>query len=82
MVLYSDSNLARQIAGNPVLHEHTKHFEIDIHFDREKAESKDIEVRCIHTDDQLADFLIKAVSRGKLSNAFSKLGIVDIYAPA
>lgn len=67
---------AWQIATNLVLHEHTKHFEVAIHFVKEKTESKDIRVKQVHTDDQLAGFLTKVVPRRKLSHALSKLGIV------
>lgn len=34
------------------------------------------------TLDQLADFLTKAISRGKSSYPLSKLGIIDKYAPS
>ena len=59
-----------------------KEFEDDINFVREKVEGKDIKVQYIHSHEQLEDFPTKVVTRGKLSNALSKLGIVDIYAPA
>nr|GEV88255.1 hypothetical protein [Tanacetum cinerariifolium] len=35
--LYCDNSLAIQIAANPVFHERTKHFELDVHFVREKV---------------------------------------------
>ncbi|GJV31700.1 putative RNA-directed DNA polymerase [Tanacetum coccineum] len=34
--LYCDNKSAIQIANNPVFHERTKHFEVDVHFIREK----------------------------------------------
>lgn len=36
MMLHSDSTSAWQIDEDSVPHEHTKHFEVDIHFVREK----------------------------------------------
>lgn len=36
----------------------------------------------VHKDEQLTDFLNKVVIKRQLSNALSKLGIIDIYAPA
>nr|GEX53611.1 ribonuclease H-like domain-containing protein [Tanacetum cinerariifolium] len=34
--LYCDNKAAMQIAVNPVMHEKTKHFDLDVHFIREK----------------------------------------------
>lgn len=75
MVLHFDSTSAQEIATNPEYHSHTKPFEVDVDFIRERLKSKDITVKHIHIDDQLVDFLTKAVSRGKSSYALSKLGM-------
>lgn len=44
----------------------------------EKIENKDIKVKYVRTEEQLADFLTKTTPRRKLLDAFSKLGIVDV----
>lgn len=82
MALQSDCDSARLIITNLVLPECTKHFEVDVHFVREKVESKVIRGHNnVHTSDQLADSLTKVILRGTISQSLSKLGTVDIYAP-
>lgn len=62
MRLYCDNKLACDITCNPVLHDRTKHVEVDKHFVKEKLEAKLIEVPLVQSQDQLADILTKAVS--------------------
>jgi hypothetical protein len=50
------------LATNPVFHARTKHVEVDYHFIREKVTNRDLQLRHISTDDQLADILTKALS--------------------
>jgi hypothetical protein len=56
--LYSDNQSCIRLAGNPVLHERTKHIEIQQHFIREKVQSEEIDVDFIPTAKQ-ANFLTK-----------------------
>ncbi|GKE79130.1 ribonuclease H-like domain-containing protein [Tanacetum coccineum] len=49
VVMYCDNSSALQIAGNPVFHEKSKHFEIDVHLVREKVASGVIKTEKIHT---------------------------------
>ncbi|GJR79770.1 putative RNA-directed DNA polymerase, partial [Tanacetum coccineum] len=50
--LYSDSSSAIQIAANPVFHERTKHFEVDVHFIREKVQNGVINTIKVDSADQ------------------------------
>ncbi|GKA62240.1 hypothetical protein Tco_0761759, partial [Tanacetum coccineum] len=59
--LYSDSNSAIQIAANPVFHERTKHFEVDVHFIREKVQNGVINTIKVDSADQTADILTKGL---------------------
>nr|GEX71995.1 ribonuclease H-like domain-containing protein [Tanacetum cinerariifolium] len=53
--LYSDSSSAIQIAANPIFHERTKHFDVDVHFIREKVQDVVINTIKVASVDQTAD---------------------------
>jgi len=57
---------ATYLSANPIFHARTKHIEIDFHFVRERVAQKLLEIRFIHTDDQVADGFIKALPVFKL----------------
>nr|GEW87038.1 ribonuclease H-like domain-containing protein [Tanacetum cinerariifolium] len=52
---------AMQIAANPVLHEKTKHFDLDVHFIRENVCSGLIKNVKVESKDNVADILNKAL---------------------
>nr|GEV57641.1 ribonuclease H-like domain-containing protein [Tanacetum cinerariifolium] len=49
VVMYCDNSSALQIAANPVFHEKSKHFKIDVHLVREKVASGVIKIEKIHS---------------------------------
>ncbi|GJY74958.1 ribonuclease H-like domain-containing protein, partial [Tanacetum coccineum] len=59
--LFCDNKSAMQIAANPVMHEKTKHFDIDVHLVREKVASGLIKTVKVDTKAQVTDILTKAL---------------------
>ncbi|GKC40505.1 ribonuclease H-like domain-containing protein, partial [Tanacetum coccineum] len=60
--LYYDNKFSIQIAANPVMHEKTKHFDIDVHLVREKVSFGLIKTVKDDSKGNVADILTKALA--------------------
>ncbi|GJU41558.1 ribonuclease H-like domain-containing protein [Tanacetum coccineum] len=61
--LYCDNKSALQLATNSVFHERSKHFEIDVHYIREKITKGMLNTKKISASHQIADNLTKHLPR-------------------
>ncbi|KAH9726247.1 retrovirus-related pol polyprotein from transposon RE1 [Citrus sinensis] len=77
LMILSDSTSAAAIATNPVYHSKTKHFEIDLHFIRDKVTQGELEISFVASRDQVADILTKPLPYYKFSQFRSKLNVFD-----
>ena len=76
-LLLCDNLGATHLSFNPVQHSRMKHIQLDVHFVRDLVAKKLLNVRHVHTNDQLADLLTKPLSRQRTSYLCNKLGLSD-----
>jgi hypothetical protein len=77
--LFCDNTAAISIAANPVFHNKTKHFELDLYFLREKISSGVIKTVGVKTDNQLADIFTKGLLPSQHKVLCSSLGLYDPF---
>ena len=80
--LFCDNKSAIMLSSDSVLHERTKHIEVDIHFIREKVRSGVITPSFVPSSAQTADMFTKSIGPSLLKSSLVKLGLVDIFASA
>jgi histone deacetylase 1/2 len=68
------------LTHNPVLHNRTKHMELDIFFVREKVISKNLQVLHVPAVDQYADLFTKALSATRFEYLRDKLKVFDKFS--
>lgn len=75
VTLHYDNQSALHIAHNPVLHDRTKHIEVDCHFTRENVMEGLLQLTYLPTSSQLADVFTKILPSHQFHDLLSKLGM-------
>ncbi|KAH9723672.1 hypothetical protein KPL70_007193 [Citrus sinensis] len=77
VVVHCDSQSAICLSKNQTHHERTKHIDIKVHFIRLEVSKATVMLQKIHTDDNVADMLTKAVPGAKFKFCLDLAGICD-----
>ncbi|GJT72283.1 ribonuclease H-like domain-containing protein [Tanacetum coccineum] len=78
--LFCDNKSALQLAINPVFHERSKYFEIDVHFIREKIAKGLLSTKKICSSNQVADIFTKHLPVYQHKILCEKLGMFDLFS--
>ncbi|GJR60887.1 hypothetical protein Tco_1503049, partial [Tanacetum coccineum] len=65
ITLFCVNQSALYLARNPTFHSKIKHIQVQYHFVRETVEKGTVDMQKIHTDDNVADYLTKAINCDK-----------------
>ncbi|GAB2287999.1 hypothetical protein Dimus_037972 [Dionaea muscipula] len=80
MVMCIDNQSAIAIARNPVYHDRSKHIDVRFHFLREAIAKKEVELKYVRTQVQLADILTKPLGIASFARLRRMLGVVPYQA--
>jgi hypothetical protein len=64
-VIYCDDQSYVKLSENPVFHDRSKHIEIKHYILRDKVQRGEVVLQYISTDEQIADILVKPLSKMK-----------------
>lgn len=77
--IYSYNTKTTSIAHNPVLHDRTKHVEVDKHFIEEKLDNRLTCMPYIPTTKQIVDILTKGLHKKQFDSLIGKLENEEIF---
>jgi hypothetical protein len=77
--LMCDNTSAISVAKNLVFHKRMKHLEVTHHFLRDNVENRDIKMRYIDTERQLADIFTKPRDASRFAALRGGIGICHPY---
>jgi hypothetical protein len=77
--LLCDNTSAISVSKNPVFQKKIRHIERRHHFLRDHVEKRDIEMRYIDTERQLADIFTKPVDSSQFADLQGEIGVCHPY---
>ncbi|KAD3067042.1 hypothetical protein E3N88_34922 [Mikania micrantha] len=77
--LFCDNSGAISIAANLVFHEKTKHFELDLHFVREKIVAGVFRTEKVSSVNLVADIFTKGLSTVQHDHMCDQVGLIDMF---
>lgn len=77
IILRGDNQSAIALANNPVLHQRTKHIDIQHHYIREEVDAKRIKLSYVPTAKMVADSLTKPLLSVKFNTFIKQLGMAS-----
>ena len=80
ITIHCDNQGAVNLTKNALTVSRTKHVDIAHHFVRNRVSRGELQIQYIHSSDQLADFLTKALGPTKLQTAIQKLALIQDQA--
>ena len=72
-VIWCDNISAISLASNPIFHARTKYIEVDYHYIRDKVVRKEMDIRYVSSNDQVADIFTKALASPRFQKLKDKL---------
>ena len=75
--LLCDNLGATHLSFNPVHHSRRKRIQIDLHFVRDLVHKGSLQVKHVHTQDQIPDMLTKPLSRQRTKLLWNKIGLAN-----
>jgi len=77
-VIYCDNKSGICLEENLVFHDKSKHIEIQYHFIRDMVQRGVVQLHHISTNEQIANIITKALSKGKFLVLRENIGLRDV----